>query len=1093
MHPDPSSRPRDEASRVLTGAQRDRLNELIDTYELAGDSGNPLTPEEVCRRDPELLPAFRAAMERLQRVDDRLRTQGNTVAPVYIADYEVVEQIAEGGSGIVYRCREKQPERDVAVKVLKPTEKSQSQERRFKREMAAVRELEGAGIPYVYSSGSIRWLQRDCFWFAMEHLDGGSIDAYVREHSLTDLEILKLFESACQTVFAAHQRGVLHRDLKPSNILMTANGLPRIVDFGVADFTNAGGPALTTGTSLNHPVGTVAWMAPELLLGVRSTASTTTDVYSLGVTLFTLLANRHPFVDDEDSPLTLITRLANGRIPLLSEVRGNVSRDLDTFVARLTDSDPGRRYQTLLDVLRDLRRLIDGDPVTARHVTLLERTWRWTQKHQGLSLTLLASLGLLTAFGKLTVRSHLRTRSFANELKMRSDSLQAANEQQRRTLTASRLRTLQITSVEKSASVAHQLDDADAFPAHLRGFAWHLLRRDTETQSVDLTPVGCCIEQMSFDQTGRHVIVGCKPNAVHFRSLATGKSVQCPEAIRVIAPFLLSTLQHHVFCQSQDGDVLRVSIKDGSVIDRFRFGCPVLRLFAVSPSEDFVAGFDDAFRIVLLAVEDSQRRISATSLSGMPRVAWFDTTSKSLHAITDSGKLESWDLTTLDRISAKNLLRPEDQSHKVRHAAFAPDMHRGPTVALSLTNGATFIGHPGRDDSLVNVYHYPTGIRRNQLVPPSSLLLVGDNAFHQVGLSGDKRTQVFRKDGLSINACAAHPQSRRVAIGTYDGHVSLVSEPQGLREHFCIRAACRADVDWHGGRVTGSVYLDECDRMLIFHSNGYTANVDIATEETTELFQLQPDRITCSAGLQTRELVVVGHGSTRPSLVVARHHDGLFMPNTDSGSQVTSDPVARISLPAAPRALALSDSEDTLFAALRTGNIAEVDTSSWRIRRMWDVSPDELWCVCVSGSTLLTGDNSGRLFLRDSASGKQIRDWQAHDKRLLAIAVNPTTASVYTASGDHEIRIWSQDGNLQKRVLGHSDRVTHLTVTSDGQTLASGSWDSEIILWDAVAGEQQLALDVNSGSLVDLRFDAADMSLMSTGTDANIRIWNAFP
>lgn len=168
----------------LSASQRSLLGEMIDQYELAADRGETLSLENLCEASPELLPCLIASLRQLRSFDARLSTVPSLSVPEQIGEFEVIEPIGAGATGMVFRCRQSNPDREVAVKVLKPLLDVDEQQSRFQREMAAVSAINENGMAAVYQTGIIEWGGVRCLWMAMELLNGGTICDYIRQNSI---------------------------------------------------------------------------------------------------------------------------------------------------------------------------------------------------------------------------------------------------------------------------------------------------------------------------------------------------------------------------------------------------------------------------------------------------------------------------------------------------------------------------------------------------------------------------------------------------------------------------------------------------------------------------------------------------------------------------------------------------------------------------------------------------------------------------------------------------------------------------------------------------------------------------------------------
>jgi WD40 repeat protein len=323
-----------------------------------------------------------------------------TVAPiglVPIPGHEVREEIARGGMGIVYRARQLEPSRTVALKMLLPHQSGSEQMRaRFRMEIQAVTGLEHPAILPVYQVGE----QDGLPWFTMKLAGGGSLAARRAEFAGNWRAIAELVATLADAVQFAHERGVLHRDLKPGNILFDEAARPFVSDFGLAK-------VIGTDSDLTRSVdflGTPHYAAPEVAAGSARHATTASDLYSLGAILYELLAGRPPFeaegipallrkiAEEEPRPVAIYDlRFTNGgqegdaRVNRKSKIVNPVPRDLQVICLKCLAKEPARRYAAVRDLADDLRRWLDGRPILARPATRLERVRSWARRNPALA------------------------------------------------------------------------------------------------------------------------------------------------------------------------------------------------------------------------------------------------------------------------------------------------------------------------------------------------------------------------------------------------------------------------------------------------------------------------------------------------------------------------------------------------------------------------------------------------------------------------------------------------------------------------------------------------------------------------------------
>jgi hypothetical protein len=272
-----------------------------------------------------------------------------------IDGYTITGRLGEGGMGTVWRATQLSTNREVALKLLTlATFGSHRARQRFEREVELTAKLEHPNIAHVYDSG----VRQGAYFYAMELVDGASLDQYVRANKLDTPRILQLMRLVCRAVQHAHQRGIIHRDLKPSNILVTPAGEPKVLDFGLAKALEGDRQQV----SLDGDVaGTPAYMSPEQASGQLDKLDTRSDVYTLGVILFHLLTGTFPH-DTSGAMIEVKRRVAEEEPRRLRHVSPNADRELDALLAKATAREPARRYGSAgeRDGRRRGRRATDG-------------------------------------------------------------------------------------------------------------------------------------------------------------------------------------------------------------------------------------------------------------------------------------------------------------------------------------------------------------------------------------------------------------------------------------------------------------------------------------------------------------------------------------------------------------------------------------------------------------------------------------------------------------------------------------------------------------------------------------------------------------
>ncbi len=430
------------------------MTEVLDRYFVALEQGAPESKEALLAAHPDLAATLELYFKSFEQVHEMAVRFGGApqTATVHeapaidldsrrIGDFELIRELGRGGMGVVYEARQISLDRRVALKTLPfAAVLDAKQIARFKNEAQAAAQLHHPNIVPVYAIGT----ERGVHYYAMQFIDGQPLDRAIEElrrrgeKSPTappgnDGETIEFVAgttqrspgsrgtwrvgdpqrtavtlgiAAARALHAAHEMGIVHRDIKPSNLLLDSAGKIWVADFGLAR-CQANASLTRTGEVL----GSVRYMSPEQAAGRTPLVDHRTDLYSLGATLYELIALRPAFAD-EDGP-ALLRQIEQCEPPPLRSLRPEVSVDLQSVIAKAMAKQPSERYATAADFADDLQRVLNGQGTLAKPPTVIERMAKWTRRHAQLvsivaAASLLATAGM-TAATLLIVREKHKT------------------------------------------------------------------------------------------------------------------------------------------------------------------------------------------------------------------------------------------------------------------------------------------------------------------------------------------------------------------------------------------------------------------------------------------------------------------------------------------------------------------------------------------------------------------------------------------------------------------------------------------------------------------------------------------------------------
>jgi WD40 repeat protein/serine/threonine protein kinase len=988
-------------------------------------------------------------------------------------DYELLEEIARGGMGVVYRARQVSLDRIVAVKmILFGPLASAEQVRRFRTEASAAGCLQHPSIVTIHEVG----LHEKQHYLVMDYVDGPNLGRLVQEGPLSAKRAAGYVKVIAEAVHYAHERGILHRDLKPSNVLIDSDDRPRVVDFGLAKRFTGDSSLTISGQVLGSP----SYMPPEQAGAGQVKVARYSDVYSLGAILYHLLTGRPPFqAETVPQTLNLVTNTEPVSPRLLNP---GLPRDLETICLKCLEKEPKKRYRTAQALAEEVDRFLLDEPILARPVSRRERVWRWCTRKPALAGSL-AALVVAMAAGMAGVTWQWRRaeQNAGNEAaqRQRADREREHAEQQRQRaereeLTARRylyaadmnlaLQAVQASHLGRAWELLERNRPSPGV-VDLRGWEWRYLWR--LCQSDELCTLGQhsnSVAALAFSPDGGSLVSGDDCGELRFwNALARREYRQLGlgAGVRVIA-------------FSPDGT--RLALAAGRSV---RFWNPVTlqeqgeRLQHQEPLEDMAFSPDADLLVTAWGDQISiwntaTRRQAKGFVPERPRFAEaiaLSPDNQTLAVGLSSGKIKLWDLPNNSPgsdLSGHRYIR--GASDAVSALVFSRD---GRTLVSAGWDKTVKVWDVGRRQMVADLPAHGAWVSAIAF-SPDGRLLASASADQTVKL-WDTATWLeratLRGHRQPVMGVTFAPDSQSLASGARDGSVKLwPAQPKPAPSERLLLLP--------GGDFSS---LSPDARWLFVEQSNHT----FLLVETTSL-TATPRRPIPMRGFSSAAVAPGG------AMLAFGARDGavrLYAVKPDALEEVA---MVRGHTNGAVKATFSADG--ARLATIGGDNWVRI----WNIPRLEEVasfkSPSSevfRFAFSADGSAFGIGYYHNLAVVFDVAGRKEIARVRGHATGVPGLAFSSNGELLVTAGSDGTARLWNVKEQRQVQVLrSHFRGLYSIDWSPDGSRLAAGTSDGTVQVWDLATSQEVATFGGHTNYVSLVRFTPDGHTLVAASADA---------